>query len=77
MPIFEYVCKDCNRQFEALVYGSQKAECPACHGKHLAQQLSVFSAHSGSARRSQPAPTSSGCCGGGACGMGGPGECMN
>jgi putative FmdB family regulatory protein len=42
MPIFEYVCKECDHQFEALVYGSEKAECPKCHGKKLSQQLSVF-----------------------------------
>ncbi len=42
MPIFEYVCKDCNHEFEALVYGNQKAECPKCHGKKLTPQLSVF-----------------------------------
>ena len=32
MPIFEYICKQCDHQFEALVYGEQKAECPKCHG---------------------------------------------
>ena len=42
MPIFEYVCKDCNKRFEALVRGAQKAECPSCHGRKLEQQLSVF-----------------------------------
>ena len=42
MPIFEYVCKECDHQFEALVYGNEKAECPKCHSKKLAPQLSVF-----------------------------------
>ena len=42
MPIFEYICKQCDHQFEALVYGKQKAECPKCHGAKLAPQLSVF-----------------------------------
>ncbi len=42
MPIFEYICKECDHQFEALVYGKQKAECPKCHGSELAPQLSVF-----------------------------------
>ena len=27
MPIFEYVCKECQHQFEALVYGKEKAAC--------------------------------------------------
>jgi putative FmdB family regulatory protein len=43
MPIFEYVCKDCNHPFEALVLGSRQPECPRCHGGQLAQQISVFS----------------------------------
>ena len=42
MPIFEYVCKECNHEFEAIVYGGQKANCPKCHGKKLTTQLSVF-----------------------------------
>ena len=42
MPIFEYVCKECDHQFEALIYGGKKAECPKCQSKKLAQQLSVF-----------------------------------
>ena len=33
MPIFEYICKECQHQFEALVYGKEKAECPKCHTK--------------------------------------------
>jgi len=40
MPIYEYVCKDCEKPFEALVYGSEKASCPHCgsqepSGPHL------------------------------------------
>lgn len=42
MPIFEYVCKECNHEFEALVYGSETATCPKCHGSKLSAQLSVF-----------------------------------
>ena len=42
MPIFEYICRKCNHQFEALIYGDQKAECPKCHARKLAPQLSVF-----------------------------------
>ncbi len=44
MPIFEYICKECNHEFEALVFGKDKAECPKCHGKKLEPQLSVFAA---------------------------------
>jgi len=51
MPIFEYICQECNHEFEALVFGRDKAECPKCHSRKLAPQLSVFavSAKSGSA----------------------------
>jgi putative FmdB family regulatory protein len=42
MPIYEYICKDCSRRFEALVYGGQKAQCPHCKSAKLEQQLSVF-----------------------------------
>ena len=50
MPIFEYICKDCKKRFEALVYGSQKAQCPLCRSANLDQQISVFSVGSGTAR---------------------------
>jgi len=73
MPIFEYVCKECQHEFEALVFGKQKAECPKCQSKKLEPQLSVFavSAKSGATSpRSMPA----GPCG--SCGnAGGPGAC--
>ena len=71
MPIFEYVCKDCDHQFEVLVYGKQKAECPKCHSNKLAPQLSVFAV---SAKSSASTPSSAGACG--ACGdPRGPGSC--
>jgi putative FmdB family regulatory protein len=31
MPIFEYVCQQCQHEFETLVFGSDKAKCPKCH----------------------------------------------
>ena len=71
MPIFEYVCKQCDHSFEALVMGSQKAECPKCQSKKLATQLSVFSARAKGA--SSPAPSVGAC---GSCGdPRGPGSC--
>ena len=79
MPIFEYICKACHHQFETLIYGKQKAECPKCHATKLEPQLSVFavaakgssSSATSSATRSA-APT--GACG--SCGdPRGPGAC--
>jgi putative FmdB family regulatory protein len=72
MPIFEYICKECNHPFEALVYGAQKAECPKCHSKKLAPQLSTFAVASKGSTSSEP--LSSGACG--SCGdPRGPGAC--
>jgi len=72
MPIFEYVCKDCSKQFEALVYGSQKASCPACQSKRLEQKLSVFAVAAPAAKSA--ASSSPGACG--SCGdPRGPGSC--
>ena len=42
MPIFEYVCQECDHEFEALVYGVQKATCPKCQSQKLAPQVSLF-----------------------------------
>ncbi|MFB3815643.1 MAG: zinc ribbon domain-containing protein [Terriglobales bacterium] len=42
MPIFEYICKDCRKRFEALVYGSQQPQCPLCRSTNLEQQISTF-----------------------------------
>jgi putative FmdB family regulatory protein len=55
MPIFEYVCKDCKKRFEALVFGSQQATCPLCNSANLDQQISVFSVGSGG-QAARPAP---------------------
>jgi len=43
MPIFEYHCTKCDEDFEALVLGSQKVECPHCNGKKVEKLLSCCS----------------------------------
>jgi putative FmdB family regulatory protein len=77
-PIFEYVCKACQHEFEALVFGSQKAECPKCQSKKLEPQLSVFAVSAKGGGSSQPSmsagsPGACGSCGdprdAGACSM--------
>ena len=71
MPIYEYVCKECQHQFEALVYGKEKAECPKCQSRKLEPQLSVFAV---SAKSGSPSPMTAGPCG--SCGSPeGPGSC--
>ena len=41
MPIFEYVCKQCDKRFEALVRGSSAVQCPSCKSTSLEKQVSV------------------------------------
>jgi putative FmdB family regulatory protein len=73
MPIFEYLCKECDHEFEALVFGRDKAECPKCHSKKLSPQLSVFAVSAKAATSSSPASAGCGNCGDprgpGACAM--------
>ena len=71
MPIFEYICKECDHQFEALVYGQQKAECPKCHGSKLAPQLSVFAVSAKGGSTAAPSTGAFGSCGD----PRGPGSC--
>jgi len=69
MPIFEYICQECQHRFEALVFGKEKAECPKCHAKKLEPQLSVFAVAA-----KAPAASPSGACN--SCGdPRGPGAC--
>ena len=72
MPIYEYICEDCQTHFEKIVLNKQQEiACPKCAGKRNAIQLSVFSAGNGSVNGT-PAKSSNGfsggvggCCGGG------------
>jgi putative FmdB family regulatory protein len=41
MPIFEYECKGCGHQFEALVRKSNVPACPSCQGTELERLLSL------------------------------------
>jgi putative FmdB family regulatory protein len=73
MPIFEYVCQECQHEFETLVFGRDKAKCPKCHSQKLSPQLSVF-AMSAKGSSGTPAPRGGGGCG--SCGdPRGPGAC--
>lgn len=49
MPIFEYLCEQCGHNFEAILFGEQKPECPKCHTKELQQKLSTFAVNTHSA----------------------------
>jgi putative FmdB family regulatory protein len=73
MPIFEYACRQCHHEFEALVRSSTVPECPHCHSTQLDKQLSVVGKVGGSTGQDR-APASMGPCG--TCGHpDGPGSC--
>jgi putative FmdB family regulatory protein len=46
MPIYEYECRGCGRQFEMLVLKDTVARCPKCKSKKLEQLLSGFAVSS-------------------------------
>jgi putative FmdB family regulatory protein len=49
MPIFEFICKKCNKKFETLVFSNdEKVECPACKSEEIIKQLSSFASGSNS-----------------------------
>lgn len=41
MPLYDYVCEECQHPFEALVFGGAEPECPSCKGKKLQRQMSL------------------------------------
>ena len=43
MPIFEYHCSKCDKNFEMLVFGSDKVSCPHCKGEKVKKLLSAVS----------------------------------
>jgi putative FmdB family regulatory protein len=69
MPIFEYHCMKCDKDFETLVFGDQEVCCPTCQGTKVKKLLSTFSykndggfsSSQGSSCGSCSAPSCSGC----------------
>ncbi len=47
MPIYEYTCCSCGKEFEELVLSSsEKVKCPKCKSAKVDKKMSVF-AHKG------------------------------
>lgn len=74
MPIFEYVCSKCDKEFELLVRSSSDTgACPHCGSKKLTKKFSVFA--SSTAGATSGVSPSVGACGmprTGGCGCRGP-----
>ncbi len=42
MPIYEFQCNRCKKDFELLVYGNKKNTCPKCGIDDIRKKLSLF-----------------------------------
>jgi putative FmdB family regulatory protein len=69
MPIYEYVCMQCESHFEELVRMGEEADCPDCGSADVRRQVSVFAAHGSAEAPSLRGASGGGCCGG-SCGCG-------
>ena len=69
MPIYEYVCMECESHFEELVRGEQVVACPDCSATNVSRQFSTFAVHGTSKQPSFSGGGGGGCCGG-SCGCG-------
>ena len=73
MPIYEYACRQCGHEFEALIRSNTTAECPDCRSTDLRKLLSVIAAPVVSSSAAA-APSPCGSCGHadgpGGCGFG-------
>lgn len=41
MPIYEYHCPSCGKDFERLVRGDTRVTCPACAGRSVERRMSA------------------------------------
>jgi putative FmdB family regulatory protein len=64
MPIYEYVCMECEAHFEELVRGDEEPACPDCGAARVSRQLSVFARHVAQVEARSGGGAGGGCCGG-------------
>ena len=69
VPIYEYVCMECESHFEELVRNGQGPDCPDCGAANVRKQFSVFATDGTAEQPSFGASSGGGCCGG-SCGCG-------
>jgi putative FmdB family regulatory protein len=67
MPIYNYNCEDCNKEFEVLVKScDDKTECSSCGSKNVKK---VYSSFDFSMKGNSAPACQSGGCPGGSCGL--------
>jgi putative FmdB family regulatory protein len=62
VPIYEYTCRKCGREFEVIIFGNDTPECPECGDKEPKKNMSSFGFSAGSRFKSSGGP-SGGCSG--------------
>ena len=72
MPIYEYACSSCGKEFELLLRNSSaKPQCPGCSGTDLRKKMSAPAAITASSSAGAAMPASCQGCGH----AGGPSAC--
>ncbi|MCA9258013.1 MAG: hypothetical protein KDA61_02380 [Planctomycetales bacterium] len=68
MPLYEFLCRDCEVEQELLVRGEEQPVCEKCGSKQLVKLLSVCASPASNSAGNSPDSGPMG--GGGGCGMG-------
>ncbi len=66
MPIYEYHCQDCRKDFETIVLSQGSAAevvCPQCGGKNVKKKISAPSYHLTSCGPTLPTAATGSCAG--------------
>ena len=74
MPLYEYKCRGCGSDFEALVSSSETPSCPSCTSQELDKKFSVFAKPAASVGSFSPPVDVGGNCGS-CCNSDGSGGC--
>jgi putative FmdB family regulatory protein len=70
VPIYEYVCMECESHFEELIRGEEQIACPDCSATNVARQFSSIAVHGAAKAPSFGGGVGGGGCCGGSCGCG-------
>jgi len=66
MPIYEYHCESCGRDFEYLVFRNEKPGCISCNSSHINRRVSacgfISKGRSGETTRTAAGDSSCGGC---------------